>query len=218
MTSDWRTLALCTLTLPALAAAQGPAGGSPLALRIESSPRLELSPLSQGPPPHTGHEHGPFGMAGTRWWTIGAGLGTDFDRVHDLNLPRIAFSAFVDTDMEFSVELNAWAFDQPRGENAFGLNPSMLFRWHFFNNQDWTLYGDAGVGVLFATDDVPPGGTHFNFMPRLGVGLTKQVSDSGVRLQAGVRWHHISNARITGDAKNPARDAPMFYGAIVVPF
>jgi hypothetical protein len=69
-----------------------------------------------------------------------------------------------------------------------------------------------------STDDVPNDGTSFNFTPRLGVGFTRQLTDSGIRLEGGLRWAHISNARITGDADNPARDSAMLYVGLIFPF
>ena len=120
-------------------------------------------------------------------------------------------------DVELSIELNGWHFVQ-QGQDAWGINPVLLFRWHFFNNGSWSAYADAGVGILFATDKVPEGGTNVDFTPRVGVGLTKQLTDGGLRAQLGLRWHHISNARISGDRDNPSRDALMVYGGLVFPF
>jgi len=48
--------------------------------------------------------------------------------------------------------------------------------------------------------------------------VTRRITDGGVRLQAGVRWAHISNARIKGDDDNPSRDSAMLYVALVFPF
>jgi hypothetical protein len=81
----------------------------------------------------------------------------------------------------------------------------------------WTLFADVGIGVLLATDNTPSGGTGFNFTPRAGVGGTWRLNDEGVRLQAGVRWHHISNARINGETRNPDRDGIMGYVALQFP-
>jgi hypothetical protein len=76
----------------------------------------------------------------------------------------------------------------------------------------------AGIGVMGATGDVPDGGTPFDLMPRAGIGVTKQLTDDGLRLDVGVRWHHISNARINGDDENPSRDGAMLYAGLIFPF
>ncbi len=77
--------------------------------------------------------------------------------------------------------------------------------------------GFAG-GLLFAFDNVPEGGTGFNFLPRLGVGFTKQLDEDGTRLIMGVRWQHLSNGRIEGDERNPSRDSVMVWAGVMFPF
>lgn len=157
-----------------------------------------------------------FGAAESTWWGLGAGVAHNFSGSTDSNF-NVSYSYFLANDVEFSAELGAWNFNQP-GENAWGVNPSMVFRWHFYNDAKWSIYTDVGIGVLFASDMVPDGGTSFDFMPRAGIGFTRELSDDGTRLQAGIRWHHISNARILGDSNNPARDAPMIYVGLQFPF
>lgn len=198
---------------------QIPAGGNeedPLTL-----PPLELS-FRYVPPEReaaaTPRQPTQFGAAGREYWTLGGGIAHNFDDAWDLNL-RAAYSFFLIDDVEFSLELNGWYFGQD-GADALGLNPAMVFRWHLVNLPDepWSIFADAGIGVLMATRDVPAGGTWFDFTPRIGAGYTHQISGDGTRLQIGARWHHISNARISGDRRNPARDGLMLYAGIMVPF
>jgi hypothetical protein len=102
----------------------------------------------------------------------------------------------------------------------------MVFRWHFLHAEDynWSIFGDAGIGILAGFDEVPDGGTGFNYLPRIGAGFTKAFNDSidgesrGARWMVGVRYHHISNGRISGDSRNPARDAVCIYAGITFPF
>lgn len=157
-----------------------------------------------------------FGDAGSRWWTIGTGVADNLIDSVDTNV-HFAYTYFLAQDIEFTSELAGWHFNQP-GENTFGVSAVMVFRWHFVNTGAWTVYADTGVGFLVATDSVPDKGTSFDLMPRAGVGFTRQLTENGARLQVGVRWHHASNARIFGDAKNPARDSAMLYAGIIFPF
>lgn len=161
---------------------------------------------------------GEFTRAGSTWLTIGVGVAPDFSDNTDYNA-HLAWSKFLVDDVEFMLELGGWYHDQP-DDDAFGFNPNLVFRWHFLKSEDlaWTVYADAGIGVLFATDDVPQGGTNFNLMPRVGAGVTRRITDEGARLILGVRWHHISNARVHGQDENPSRDAPMFYAGVSFPF
>ncbi len=178
-------------------------------VRHVAQPVAVAEPI-QPPPSRPG-----YGKAGSAWWTFGGGAAFDFDDAVDYN-GHVAFTYFLVDQFEAGVELAGWYLDQD--DDAVGINPVLLFRWHLIARERWTFYLDAGIGVLFSTDSVPEGGTHLNFTPRVGVGITHALGDSGTRLQLGVRWHHISNARITGDRDNPARDAPLIYAAVIIPF
>ncbi|NUQ67086.1 MAG: acyloxyacyl hydrolase [Phycisphaerales bacterium] len=185
--------------------------------------RVDLNvqpPAETAPAPSATLESRPamvrFGTEGTRWWTIGAGAGKDLHDALDVNV-HAAFSTFIAQDWEWAIEGALWniALD---GNDAQAINATMIFRWHFHNAEKWSAYVDGGIGLLFSTDDVPNDGTSLNFTPRVGLGVTRQITDAGTRLQAGVRWHHISNARITGDDNNPSRDGLMLYAGVMIPF
>jgi lipid A 3-O-deacylase len=115
------------------------------------------------------------------------------------------------------LEAGGWYFDQ-RGDNAFGLTLSLVLRWHFLDFDTWTVFIDGGAGILGSTDLVPANGTGFNFVPRAGLGATIKLGDGPGRLVIGARWHHISNARVLGEDRNPSRDGPMGYIAFQFPF
>jgi hypothetical protein len=159
--------------------------------------------------------HPRFCTSGSSWLTLGLGYSNDLgeDQAGEVHA---SYSRFLDDDLEFVVELSGWYFDQ-RGDNTGGINPTMNLRWHFLHadDYDWTVYGDIGIGFLFAFDNVPDGGTGFNFTPRAGGGITKALWDDETRLQLGVRWAHISNGRIEGSERNPGRDSLMVYAGII---
>lgn len=157
-----------------------------------------------------------YGDAGTEWFSVGFGVAHDLSNATDINI-RLAYSQFLVDNFEFALDLRGWYFEQ-EGQNAAGINPGMNFRWHFYNEDPWTVFADLGIGVLLTTDSVPDGGTSFDFTPGAGVGLTRRINDAGTRLEAGLRWHHISNGRISGDERNPSRDAPLFYVGLQMPF
>ncbi len=187
-----------------------PEGTAPLTIAPEAAMRPEL---------REEETRGRWGQSDGHWWvTIGGGAAHDFKKDLDINA-HVAFSTFIAKDIEFAVELGGWYFAQA-GEDTGGVNPNMVFRWHFWHDKDydWTVYGDAGIGLLFAFDEVPDGGTSFDFTPRLGVGFTKELDEAGTRLQLGLRYHHISNARIQGDERNPGRDSLMVYAGVIFPF
>lgn len=189
------------------------------ASRLAVSPTrftAQPAPQSTTPPPADTAPRGDYGDEGTQWLTIGGGAAFDFESATDSNL-HLAWSTFLVKDVEFGIEAGGWYFNQP-GDNTGGVSGTLLFRWHFVNTGKWTVFADAGIGVLGAFDDVPDTGTSLNVLPRAGAGVTRQISDSGTRLELGIRWHHISNARINGDDENPARDGAMFYTGVIFPF
>lgn len=163
-----------------------------------------------------------FGQAGARAWTLGGLYAHNFNEANDFNA-HVAWSNFLADDFEFGVEAAGWYFNQP-GQDTGGVSGSMLVRWHFAHDESysWSVFVDGGIGLLAAFDEVPAGGTEFNFLPRLGAGATFALGDGrdgqSPRLMVGARWHHMSNARIRGDSDNPARDGLAGYLSIVFPF
>lgn len=155
-----------------------------------------------------------FGAEGQEWITIGTGASHDFSGNGGYDI-HASWSTFIIEDVEFSLELATWYYQQ-KGENAFGINPQFIFRYHYYKSDDakWTLFAEAGIGLLFANHDVPVKGSSFAFTPRAGFGVTRQLTDD-LRLQVGVRWAHISNARINGDSRNPSRDSLMLYAGLM---
>jgi hypothetical protein len=129
-----------------------------------SSPPIWPRPCESSPsqPPPTGQpiDSRPprpnFGDPGSRWWTIGGGVSLDFSDATDLNLFG-DFTYFIGRNVEFTAELGAWYFNQD-GPDAVGINPEMIFRWHFYNEGRTTFFGDLGIGLVFSSDNVPTAG------------------------------------------------------------
>ncbi len=160
----------------------------------------------------------PFGTGGTSFVSVGGGAAYTSktgDTSTDINA-YLAWNYFLVDNVEFSLEAGFWAFIQT-GPNQVGGSGTLCFRWHFVNKQTWSIFAEAGIGLMGASGEVPTGGTSFDFMPRAGVGFTYELSPGGARLQAGVRWFHISNARIEGDSNNPARDGVMGFVGVMFP-
>ncbi len=157
-----------------------------------------------------------FGAAGTQYYAATLEVAVSTDDAVDLG-PRLAYHRFLADDLEINVNLGVWYHDQ-EGEEAFSVNPSLGFRYHFVNKPTHSFYAEAGIGLLFSTEDVPDEGTRQNFTPRIGLGATFPVGDAGSRLDVGLRWHHISNASSQGTDENPDRDGLGLYVGIMVPF
>ena len=159
----------------------------------------------------------PFGTMGSKRWGIQGGLAVDLDGGENhIGQLGAGFTYFLVDDLSIELELNLLYFSQ-EGNDAVGGNFNMLFRWHFLNDGDWTVFVDGGAGILITSDRVPgptateQGGANFNFTPQAGVGMTYQLRDNA-RFVAGVRLHHISNART--HHPNPPRNSVYVYAGV----
>ncbi len=214
------------LLVPALSLASISAQPAPAAQPADDPPRLaqpapiEVKAAADGPA--IPEKKPQFGDPG--FWTInfGGGVAHDFKDATDV-VGVIGVSTFIATSLEFTVEAGGWYFHQD-GPDTGGGSGSFAFRYHWFfgdeneRTRDWSLFVEAGIGLLGAANEVPDGGTNFDFLPRLGGGGTVRLDDAGTRLLVSLRWHHISNARISGDSDNPSRDGVMIFAGVMVPF
>jgi hypothetical protein len=160
-----------------------------------------------------------FGATGSRWIGIGTGVASNGE-FNDVNLYG-RYEYFIAKDIELIGELGVWSYEQD-GKDATGFNPALVLRYHFYNGEKWSFFVDGGIGFLFSTDPVNrtdgDEGSSFNFTPRAGGGFTRAIGEEGVRLEAGLRWAHVSNARISGNNDNPGRDSLMLYAGLIFPF
>jgi hypothetical protein len=171
----------------------------------ESAPAIDAA---EATPP-------PFGTVGTTRWTIRVGGGAQLDEESNSHgVAGLGLSRFIADGISFDTEVN-YAHINQVGEDSDGLNVSLLLTWHFVREPTWSVYLDAGAGVLITGHEVPADGSDFNFTPQAGIGATFELS-AGVRLFGGVRWLHFSNANTF--RSNPGRDSYHVYGGISFPF
>lgn len=178
----------------------------------DAAPQNPAPPLTQVPR---------YGQPGGWWIGLGGGIApgqTDGDAALDARL-TLTTSTFLLEDFEFIMDWSLWGYAQ-EGDDTFGASWAFLFRLHFPFDDDkrTTFFVDGGVGLMLSAEEVPDHGTNVNFLPQLGAGLSHQLGDGPARIVGGVRWHHISNARIDGEDNNPSRDGAMFYVAYTFPF
>jgi hypothetical protein len=156
-----------------------------------------------------------FGERGSTRLYLHGGYGVHVSRTsNDEWIAGLGVEHFIEEGLSLSVELNGLSIRQS-GPNAQAANINLLFRWHVIMEKNWSAYMDGGAGLLFATEEVPNSGSEFNFTPQAGIGATYDLGGD-VRLMAGVRWHHISNANT--DSNNPGRDSALAYIGVSIPF
>ncbi len=186
-------------------------------MQLSAAPATDASPSTTAPrePFLTALVAAPprFGAEGSSRWQLLGGYANDFDAAQQGQFGA-SVSWFAIDDLSIDVQIDGDVISQPGG-TAWGIGGSLLFRWHFIAAETWSLYADAGSGLLATTQPTPEGGTSFNFTPQAGGGVSFEVA-ADVRLMVGARWYHISNAN-TG-AGNPGRNSLMGYVMISFPF
>ncbi len=163
-----------------------------------------------------------FGEMDSWRWMLQGGGGIDVrDSGNGFGLFGAGVSYFIIDNLSVDLELNGVYFNQ-NGSDAPGVNFTMLFRWHFFAREKWSIYLDIGAGLMKTTSivpgrtpDEPVGGSSFNFTPQAGGGFTLAVDDQA-RLFCGIRFYHVSNAQIFEN--NPGRDHVYLYAGVSFPF
>lgn len=194
---------------------------------LASSPRgLAQSDATASPPAAPAIEEAPapvrYGDAGTLSLDLSTAWATDFDDGNYWMPLSIGVSWFAAEGFSLDLAAEMFVIDastpdvSPRQTySASGGGGSIGITWHFLEgrlgDRDWSIFADAGVGLLWTGDDVPPGGTALNFTPRAGVGGTLALDDR-TRLMLGLRWFHISNAQTGSD--NPGIDALQIVGGV----
>ncbi|MGP1272101.1 MAG: acyloxyacyl hydrolase [Phycisphaerales bacterium] len=170
---------------------------------------LSLSETQESTPPP------PYGVADTSFLTLGLRTARDLDSNQDTSL-YAQYTYFLADDVEIGVEGGAWLILQ--GDDTVAVSFSIIGRYHFYQQPNYSVFVDTALGAMLSADTVPDSGTGFNLMPRVGIGMTWKVHESGARLVYGLHWHHISNARLGGALDNPARDGVGVYASLAIPW
>ncbi len=160
----------------------------------------------------------PVFEAGT--WTFQTyGSAAFGDENGEIYTGRIGFGYYVFDGVSLSLEALGFHMNIEEGhdDEAWALGLDLILRHHILQRENWSLFAELGGGIQQSSEPVPNGGTHFNFRPMAGVGLTWQLTDD-VHLLAGARWLHISNAGKDGIENNPGYDSAEIYAGIMVPF
>jgi len=140
---------------------------------------------------------------------LGAGMADVTDRNVQMGGSSVAVDFYTHTDFCLRCELTAWGVSTEGGDAAAGQG-SLGFRHHFYQFGDSSLFIDIGFGIFEASRRVPQNGTYFNFTFDTGIGVDHPIAKD-VDLIAGVRYFHLSNARIEGADHNPSLNGPEAY-------
>jgi hypothetical protein len=192
------------------------AGGAmnipPIAAAPAERPIFSLTDVPAIEPELPAH---PFAR-GARYWTVTGGTS------HDSSLGRIYLTQFsIDTYVadDFAIRMGATLgyADARQTDGGVQGGPELGFRWHLVNADRFSIYLDGSAATVIHENPMTPESLRFNFDLQAGLGATLQLDDA-THLHGGVRWHHLSNARVRGKARNLGYDAPLFYLGIMRAF
>lgn len=132
--------------------------------------------------------------------TISATGGKSITTWHgqaDMQTLDVELSRDLTAKWEVAGVASAHALWQPRSwfgnqyhdgnENVYGASASLLVRRRFEKFWAFAPYAEAGTGPMWATHQIPQSTSRFNFVTRIGAGVTVG------RMMIGYRFHHISN-------------------------
>lgn len=74
-----------------------------------------------------------------------------------------------------------------------------------YPKEDWPVFVSGNGGFQLANDQIPPGGTVWNFTFGFGAGLDVPIA-AGTSALFGVDYHHISNALGRDNPRNPSQN------------
>jgi hypothetical protein len=113
----------------------------------------------------------------------------------------VGLNYFVWDNLSLGVELEGLRAIQD-GDDAWAGEIGFMLHHHLIRFDRYTIFGDFNFGPVWSNEQVPADGTQFNFITRVGAGATARLTDD-LHLMLGVRYFHLSNARIEGVERNP---------------
>ena len=177
--------------------------------RISSQEQLERQPNKQ---------HGVDGLF------IPNNLNLEFSgqflvEAWDLNLTKesllggtVALGYSLSDRVQLNTELSLLRVKQGASYEVLVPAISPIVRWRSHTHGPVSIFWEIGPGISYATNEVPVGGTRFNYVFQVGGGMSYTFS-SGINLVGGLRWLHLSNNSLD---KNPDIQAVGIYVGWVI--
>ena len=188
--------------------------------RDEAAPAEEQPGLAAPSPPPL-EERQPSGLFASNGWNVELS-GQFLVEAWDLNVSKESlFGGTVGLGHAFAerwqvnAELAVLRVSQDTSYDVLLPAVSGIVRWRAYQDGPVSVFLEIGPGVSYASDEVPAGGTRFNFVLQAGGGMTYRLVPC-VNLVGGLRWLHVSNNGLNGRDKNPDIQALGMYLGLVV--
>ena len=149
-------------------------------------------------------------------YTLSYGVSNDSDSVSAV---RAGAGYFLFDDLSANLNVMGAYLDLENSDDAAAVGLEALLRWYAARMGKASVFLEAGIGVLEATEPVPSKhhGTHFNFTPQGGAGVEYALTED-LSLVAGFRYMHISNANSSGSDHNNGMETFNGYAGVQIPF
>ena len=188
----------------------------PAAVRLASFALAFALLLAAAPAGRAGEPHFP---KGTRTFQAYGGYFVDLGQEDaEAGFLSAGVGYYFYDGVGLSLEATGYGVQQGGGgEDAWAGAFGIVLRHHLLERGDCSFFVDVAFAPFEATERVPPGGTHFNFVTQSGVGIAHRLRDDS-RLLLGLRYSHLSNAQRKGDDRNPSLNGVSAYVGIMFSF
>lgn len=156
----------------------------------------------------TGETGTPFAR-GTRWVSASVGASRDAD-IGSISAGQLGVDSYLRDNLAVHVGLTVAYADPKTQPNGVYGGPQAGVRWHVVVRPDWSAYLDGLVAPVLHEHSLTAQSLRFNFDLEGGAGLTRRLGET-THLAGGLRWQHLSNARVRGKSRNLGYDAPQAY-------
>ncbi len=146
---------------------------------------------------------------GARYFSATAGTSRD-SSIGRIYLTQMSIDHYIFDDFALRTGINFGYADADRTSGGVQGGPELGLRWHFWSGDRLTTYIDGSVATVAHQHPLTERSLQFNFDLQAGLGATFQLTEDA-HLKGGVRWHHLSNARVRGKSRNLGYDAPKVY-------
>lgn len=146
---------------------------------------------------------------GTRLVSASIGASRDAD-IGSIRAGQFGVDSYLRDNLAVHVGLTVAYADPKTQPNGIYGGPQAGVRWHVVARADWSAYLDCLVAPVLHEHSLTPESLRFNFDLEGGAGVTRRLSDT-THLAGGLRWQHLSNARVRGKSRNLGYDAPQAY-------
>ncbi len=146
---------------------------------------------------------------GARYWSVTAGRSRHAS-IGSVDYTQIHLSHYLLDNLALDYGWMVGYIDAERTSAGMLGGPQVGVRWHVAKGRRWSTYTEGLVGAVVQQYPLTEHSLRFNFDLQPGGGATYRLTEHTL-CQGGVRWHHLSNARIRGKAHNFGYDGPMLF-------